>query len=383
MLVHVTVCIEGINLEKLLRAAALSGIVVRSAQRRGPRTMHLCVRADQLEMLEKLCAQSGWTCTCLQEGMFLRFFRQLRARPVLVPALALGMLLVLLSSQMILCIRVEDAGKNAAQVRRVLQEEDVRPGRLKRRVSLDELRARLAHRLPGLAHAGAYYMGSTLVIDCQEAVDGEAALLEGGGTDIVAAQSGIISRIWVSSGTPLVEPGQAVHKGQVLIAGFERGEKGGQVPVQAQGQVSAHVYVCGEAKVSLFETRSVETGRTRTRVALKTPWTSRVVCDAKPFESQQIQRERQNVVGLYLPLWLEKETYIETQVFRDARSKADCASMAQGAAEKIAAKQCPPGALILDKIVNYSMIDNEFVYASVVLEIDMPIAGRIRADQLK
>ena len=110
-------------------------------------------------------------------------------------------------------------------------------------------------------------------------------------------------------------------------------------------------------------------------------WTAkqRVVREAERFSSQDESRRIERIVGLYLPLWREIETYAQTEVFPVERSRSDAASMAQGAAEKIARKQCPPDALILDKIVNYSMIDNEFVYASVVLELEAPIAGRIRS----
>ncbi len=379
---YVTVRIEGINLEKLLCSAADSGIVIRSARRHGAREIHLCVRADQQRPLEALCARSGWNCIPIGSGRLIRLFRLLRARFAIVPSLVLCAALVMLSSQLILSIRIEGAGKSTAEIRRVLADELVYPGRMKRLISLDSLRARLAHSLPDLAYAGAYYAGSTLVIDCHDAVEGEELLLSGSGSDIVAAQSGIVSRIWVSSGTPQVEPGQAVHKGQVLVAGFERSEKGTQIPVQAQGAVYARVYVQGDAKVSMKRIRVVETGQTRTRMTLCTPWSRRVLRDAEPFSSQTADRRIECVVGLYLPLWREIETYAQTQVFYEERERGEAASMAQGAAEKIALKQCPPDVLILDKRVNYSMIDNEFVYASVVLEYEAPIAGRIQSKPL-
>ena len=49
---------------------------------------------------------------------------------------------------------------------------------------------------------------------------------------------------------------------------------------------------------------------------------------------------------------------------------------AQGAAEKIAKLSCPAGAEILDKWVDYSMIDDEFVYATVVLAFEEEIGTR-------
>ena len=373
-----TVEIEGINLEKLLRAAADSGLLVSNAQRSGPRTMRLRVRAHQMKQLRALCARFGWELREIRAGSLVHAARILRRRAMLAPSLALCALLVWLSGQMILAVQIDNAQENVAEVRRVLAEAGVRPGRLKAAFSVDELRARLALRLPGLSFVGLRYAGSTLVCDCRSATLGEQTDVPGGGMDVVAAQPGIITRISVSSGTPQVTPGQAVCKGQVLISGVERTQKGQLRAVRAQGQVSARVYAKGEAKVSLTETTTVETGQTRTRVTVHTPWHARVVRDAQPFESQDVSREKQVIVGLYLPLWREIETYAETEVFSTPRDRGDAASMAQGAAEKIAKDQCPYDALILDKWVNYSMIDNEFVYATVVLEYETAIAGRTK-----
>ena len=86
--------------------------------------------------------------------------------------------------------------------------------------------------------------------------------------------------------------------------------------------------------------------------------------------------EIQPVVGLYLPVWREVETLAETVVIRDPRDTGDAASLAQGAAEQMAKLKCPSGVEILDKWVDYSMIDDEFVYATVVLEFERNIAVR-------
>ena len=375
---HVTVRLEGINLEKLLREASAEGILLRSVRRVAAREMIVRVRTQDAGRLNALCRRCGWLETQLRPGLTLTAARFVKRRPMLLPGMALCVLLVWLSSQMILSVQVLGAQEHTAEVERFLHEQGVYPGRFKAAYSLDALRASLAYRLPGLKFAAFRYAGSTLVCDCHPATDAERLSVPGSGMDIVAAQSGIVTKLYVVSGTPQVEPGQAVHKGQVLIAGYERSEKGTQIAVRAQGQVTARVYASGEAKVSLKATHTVETGQTRTRVTLHSPWHTRVVRDAKPYASQDTSREWQRVVGLYLPLWREKVTYAQTEVFLQERTRADAASMAQGAAEKIAREQCPPRALILDKIVNYSMIDNEFVYASVVLEYEAPIAGRVQ-----
>jgi len=373
---RLTIRIEGINLEKLLRAAQEKGIVLTDAQRMDARSMRVSVEPIRKEALKALCDQYGWQFREERADGMLRAIRWIRRRKMLAAAMALCVLLVYVSSQMILSIQIEHAGENIAEVRRFLDEAGVRPGRMKRAFSLDELRTKLAFRLPGLAFSALRYEGSTLLVDCRPSVLGERMKIPGNEMDIVAVQPGIVTSISASSGTPQVAPGQAVHKGQVLIKGEERTQKGGMYPVQAEGQVKARVFARGEACAGMRETRTVETGQTRTRVTLCTPWSRRIIRDAQPFESQDVSREIQPVVGLYLPLWREIETYAQTSVFDEARTKGDAASLAQGAAEEIAKKQCPYGALILDKWVDYSMIDNEFLYAVVVLEYETSIAGR-------
>jgi len=84
----------------------------------------------------------------------------------------------------------------------------------------------------------------------------------------------------------------------------------------------------------------------------------------------------ERVIDLFIPLIRRTQTYNEITVSKTARNRTDAASDAQGAAEKLAKKQLPPDVLILDKWVDYSMIDNEFLYASVVLEYEQDIAVR-------
>jgi len=374
----VTVKIEGVNLEKLLSAASEAGVVLLRVQRYAPRVMRMQVRAGDWKTLEALCDRYGWACETVRLSSAIRLVRFLRRRFMLMPALFLGILMVGITSQMILCVRIEHAQQNTAQVSSFLKQKGVRPGRLKASVSLDALEAELAFAMPGLAFSGLRYAGSTLICDCRPAVEGEQLAIAGDGEDIVALQAGIVKRIWVSSGTPQVVPGQAVHRGQVLISGVERTQKGGLRSVKAEGQVTARVFAGGEARASLKQTRVVETGRQRTRITVRTPWHSKVIREAVPFASQAADRTIQRVSSLYLPLWREVDTFAETEVFVEQRDRGDAASMAQGAAERIAKEQCPVGALILDKWVNYSMIDNEFVYASVVLEYEAPIAGRVQ-----
>lgn len=367
--------ISGLNLEKLMRAAAQDGLVLRDI-RREERAVRVRVSLRQRQALEALCGRYGWEMRELRAGPLLRVGRFLARRRMMAAAALLCPMLVYASSQMLLRVCVEGAGENAAAVREELRSAGAVPCRLKRMLSTDALRARLEYALPGLVFAGVRFEGSTLLVDCRRAREGESLEVPGEGLDLVASEPGIITRLWVQSGTPLVEAGQAVYAGQVLVRGEERTQAGGVHAVRAQGQVMARVWARGDVRVRLWEERTVETGQTRSRVTLCTPWQTRVVVEAEPFASQDASTRIEPLVGLYLPVYRKIETYAETVVFRSPRDREEAIARAQGAAEEIAKNSCPAGAETLDKWTKYSMIDNEFVYATVVIEYERDIASR-------
>ena len=352
--------------------------MIRRAERIGQGKLTVSVWTHHVPALSALCMRFGWEMQEIDAGLAVRALRFAKRRMMLFAGLVLCIAAVFVSSQMVLWVSIEHAGEYEAEVRRFLAEENVRPGRLKSAFSTDALREQLSLRLPGLAFVSLRFEGSVLVVDCRGARTGEQIAVDGEGLDIVAARDGIVTTIYASSGTPQVHPGEAVQKGQVLILGQERTRRGEMRAVLAQGEVKARVWAKGEAKVSLYETRTVETGAIRTRVTLHSPWHTHVVRDAQPFDSQDVSTAIEPVVGLYLPLYREITTYAQTVVSRTPRNRGDAASLAQGAAQEIAKKQCPYGALILDNWVNYSMIDNEFLYATVILEYETSIAGRLK-----
>ncbi|MDY5347920.1 MAG: sporulation protein YqfD [Candidatus Ventricola sp.] len=368
--------ITGLNLEKLMRAAAQEGLVLRDVRREEERAVRVRVSLRQMKALRALCGRYGWELRELHAGALLRAGRFLAQRRMLAVAALLCPMLVYASSQMLLCVCVEGAGENAAAVREELRSAGAVPFRIKGTLSTDALRARLEYALPGLVFAGVRFEGSTLVVDCRRAREGESLEVPGTGLDLVASEPGIVTRLWVQSGTPLVEAGQAICAGQVLVRGQERTQAGGVHAVQAQGQVMARVWARGDARVRLWEETTVETGQTRSRVTLCTPWQTRVVKEAEPFVSQDASVSIEPLVGLYLPVYRKTETYAETVVFRSPRDSGEATRRALGAAEEIAKNSCPAGAETLDKWTKYSMIDNEFVYATVVIEYERDIASR-------
>ena len=279
---NLTLELSGLNLERLLRAAGACGVRMKNVRRVDERTMRVVVPAEQKKRMAALCEKYGWQMAEIRAGGLLRLARGVKRRWTLGLSVLLSIFWVYLSSEMIWRVEIDGAGEN---------------------VSTDHLADALALAVPGLAHAAARYEGSTLVVDCQRAREGERAGVAGQGAEIVAAREGVIVRISAESGTPRVKPGQAVRKGQTLISGQERTGGGETRACRAQGEIIARCFARGEARVRLNVTGTVETGEIRRRVRIESPKGSRLVRDAPDFDRQDVSVELQPIVGLYLPVW--------------------------------------------------------------------------------
>ena len=178
--------LSGLNLERLLTCAVRAGIRIRSVRRMDARTMRIRMDASKAAAMAALCERFGWAVREVRPGAALRFVRWLRTRASRAAAIVLFFALTAVSSQMLLAVRVEHAGKDAAEVHAFLREAGAVPGRFKRSLSTDTLRERLLLRLPDLAYASVNWAGSTLVVDCRAALEGEQALIGGSGLDLVA-----------------------------------------------------------------------------------------------------------------------------------------------------------------------------------------------------
>lgn len=369
--------IEGLNLEKLLRAAAREGIALSDVRRTQARCMTASVPAWQCRAFEKLCEQYGFLPQMVKASAGVRLIRAMRRRWPLAAGLLLGLALAYAGSLLVLRVEICGAGAHEAEVRRCLSREGVRVGRSLARISTDEVGTALALSVPGLAFAGVRMEGSVIVVQCAPATLGERAYAEGT-LDIVAAQPGIITSIAALCGTPVVAPGDVVRRGQVLIRGEEQTEKGETRSIAAQGEVMAKCFAEGRAVIAMSEKQLLPTGRQRRTVALETPWGSRTLKTAQPYERGVSETKTEPVVGLFLPIFRKTVVYTEMRETEKMRTEAETKRLAERCAMQLAKKLTPAGSKILDNRTEYSIIESESVCAHAVIAYEAAIAGRLR-----
>lgn len=86
---------------------------------------------------------------------------------------------------------------------------------------------------------------------------------------VVASFDGIVESIDVVQGTPMVQVGDVVKKGDILIAPFTVDSEGNMIKMRAIGNVNASVYVKGSVSYQQGQERLVRSGNVQTHISLK------------------------------------------------------------------------------------------------------------------
>ena len=372
--------VEGLNLERYLRAAADSSIPLKGARRFG-RTLTGVAAEEHMAALEALARQGGWLFTPLEAVGVNRLWERLRRRWPLAALLALALAGVCVALQWVWTVEVLDAGSYAGDVRAYLTEAGVRPFVWKSSVDTAALRGALEWRYPKVAWVEVGWRGTALCVRLVEGTPKGNTVDWHGSRDVVASRDGVIVSVVPVAGTARCKPGDVVRKGQVLIAGEERDGAETVRPVSARGTVMARVWDGATVRVSLREKRTEYTGKKLLRQTVRSPWFDLWGMEEDTFAQADIHAEELPLGGLFFPLWVRREACLEARITTQMRDLDEAKAEAGLAALRALARRVGYGEVFVDKWVDYCMIEDEILEASAVGERRIDIGqARERGD---
>lgn len=138
--------------------------------------------------------------------------------------------------------------------------------------SLDVIQDKIMHNIPDLLYLGIERQGTTYHVSVVEKLieKEETPLVP---QDLIAAKSGMIEKIYVRQGLPLVKVNEHINKGDVLVSGsyppFESEiDINQQGPIAADGEVFAQVWYEVEAVTSLHTYQEKLDGESKNKYTL-------------------------------------------------------------------------------------------------------------------
>ena len=369
---------EGMNLEKLIRAAGEHGIRITSVKRVNHKRIQAQTCEDNLAQLAVIADKGGWIITPGRRLGLGKLLENAVGRRMLCMAVAAIILCCILCTQVVWYVELEGAGTYRADLMMTLEEMGISAPMLRAKIDPASIRQALEWRYPRVAWFECGWRGMGFVVRAVEGVipmDEDAAA---GTCDIIAARAGIVERTVTKAGTPLVKAGDLVMPGQVLIKGEERTAEGEVRAVAARGNVYARVWDCATVSASLYETETQYSGRTQTVYQAVCPWFPLWHTEPSGYTCQDVHVRTLPLGGFFLPLTLRQETRMEASITQQARSIDELKTeLEAGARQKLLEKAGGKESLV-DNWVNWSIIDDEILLAEAICERVVDIAQQER-----
>ncbi len=270
-----------------------------------------------------------------------------------------------------------------AEIMEIVEGLEIKPGIYKGSLDTGRLERELARQHPDIAWVGVSFRGIVLQIEVvghlpePEIKDSPA--------HIVAAKDGLVEKVTVVEGKPMVAPGDMVKKGDMLIKGirelddtmFPEEERSKPQQVRARGEVEARVWYEARKKVIMNRLEQKNTGNKFTTVVLV--WDNQHIVLKGPMESPyryytgEMSKTEWSWRTASLPVELVLLTYYELEVEEINYTLKEALENAREEAAGRVVSRIPPGAEVARAFISVTRKDREH-YVRAVLETKENIA---------
>lgn len=229
--------------ETVLNACAMQALELWDMKCEDDHTLRFCVYERDIPALEDIARRCMCDMSVLGTAGGSTRRRFLKNHVWLLVSLLAALGILAASSLFIWDIDVYGCDElSEGEVLRALSDCGVDCGAYWPALSVDMIRADMLTRLPELAWMTVNVSGSRAIVLVEERVEKPEIYIESAGADIVAARTGIIRRLSVLNGTPLVGTGQSVTAGETVISGTMESLSRDARCVRAQGGVTADTW---------------------------------------------------------------------------------------------------------------------------------------------
>ena len=184
-----------------------------------------------------------------------------RKRKIFVLTLGIIMLGIITIFNFIWNIEIKGVDEiKQREIMEFIQNEGINIGKYKNNIDLQSLINKIRIQRDDIAWVGMEIKGTNLIVDVVEADKKPEIINEDEYCNVVADKDGIIVKVKAQNGTPAVEEGTTVKKGDILIQGWLEGKHTENRYVHAEGEVMAKVWYSEKEKVYYKQNYENQTG---------------------------------------------------------------------------------------------------------------------------
>ena len=360
---YVVIRVEGVSLEKFINLTITNGIYLWGIKRQNYTTLTAKISIRGFRQLHGIRHIIRCRIRIVQKrGLPFVLFRYRHRKMLAFGILACVIILYGLS---MFIWNVEVLGTENVDPSKILSDMEsmgVKPGVPKSSIDTMLIENQLIIHMPKLSWASLEIRGSKAIMRVKESVLPPEKEDRETPSDLVATKDGIIDNIIVLDGQAVVEEGQTVKKGQLLVSGIiDHPGTIGERYVHSMGQIMARTWYEEEIELSFKEPYRQRTGRSAEIKYIgwnqfKIPYRK----DEIPFSDYDLEVHED---GVFI-----QEVYYEIEEIQWSKNLQAAKEKLGEMAEQRVRKIVPGGAKIIDKKLKYDIIEGDKAIAVIYLE---------------
>ena len=383
---YVIIVVTGKSIERFINICSRRQILLWDIERKDSESAVMKASLRGFRHMRPAARKSACRVRILKRCGLPFVFARLKKRRGFKIGFAIFLLLFLLSSSIIWDIEVTGCKPEVVpEIMSILENEKIKRGRFKMGLDPRKLAQEIVMQVDGVAWAGVEIKGVKLTVSIEDSVSVPKLIQNNQPYNIVAERDGLIIKMEVYAGNPLVKEGDTVRKGQLLVSGRLQNQRPGlggdfnTKDVHALGKIIARTWYENSLPISMEYTQKVRTGKEHKTVYLRI-FDEKIRLPGKKltfemYETATYDKILKGPFGIKLPIGVTIEKSFEIVEKKKGLTLEEAKSIAEETCRQQLSKRLPPDSRVVDEKVNFVESGNGQMYVQVVVECEEDIAG--------
>ena len=267
---YVRIEVEGYYIERFINICQNKKILIWNLKREKGVQLFFNIGISDFKKLKEISRKTNCKIKINKKKGIPFILHRYKKRKIFAIFLIIIAFLVYTSSKYVwnIDIKVEENSK-IENVKEDLESLGLKRGILKSKIDTDKIINELRLKRNDISWIGIDLKGTNAIVKIVIVHEKPELINNSDYCNIVAAKDGIITEIVARNGTALVKPGDEVHKGDVLIAGYMEGKYTDKRYVHSLGEVKAKILYKQSKKIPLNQELLKETGEVEKKYQIK------------------------------------------------------------------------------------------------------------------
>ncbi len=258
---RLTLQIESLNPERFVNLLWKNDVHIKKIKKKNIATVVMEVSLGDYYKIEELSRKTNTKIKILtRKGVVFSFLKLRKRNALLFGVLCFMGILYYLSTYIWKIEVVSEQNVSPYEIRQQLRNVGIKSGINKKRIDVKKIEESLLKNNENIIWVKVRTEGSRLKVEISERQIPPNLTPDNNPCNIVAKKDGQVVRIYTAAGTSVVQPGDIVKSGQLLVKG-EQGKEGSTYQVHAKGSVLAKTYYEEYKRVTIKGVRKEKTGR--------------------------------------------------------------------------------------------------------------------------